>query len=141
MFAFDNGVHGYFGSKASDRTDPKRFGYYFYGSAGVIYMPNGLESQPYILRTPAWLPDEKHRWEKIEAPPDPADSNIDGRLVADARLVRDLLSAVEQKHDPVCSARDGRWTIEMALAIYQSQKTGARAEFPLKDRRHPLETI
>jgi len=63
MFAFDNGVHGYFGSKASDRTDPKRFGYYFYGSAGVIYMPNGLESLPYLLRTPAWMPDEKHRWE------------------------------------------------------------------------------
>ena len=31
--------------------------------------------------------------------------------------------------------------VEMALAIYQSQKTGARVEFPLKDRRHPLETL
>jgi predicted dehydrogenase len=141
MFAFNNGVHGYFGSKANDRTHPQRFGYCFYGSEGVIYMPNGLESQPYILRTPAWMPDEKHRWEKIEVPPDPADSKFDGRLLADARMVRDLLSAIEQKRDPVCSARDGRWTIEMTMAVYQSQKTRAPVEFPLKDRRHPLKTL
>ena len=141
MFAFDNGVHGYFGSKASPRTDPKRFGYYFYGSEGVIYMPNGLESEPYILRTPSWMPDAKHRWEKIEVPPDPADTKFDGRGLADARMVRDLLMAIEEKRDPVCSARDGRWTIEMALAVYQSQRAGAAAGFPLQDRRHPLETL
>ena len=141
MFAFDNGVHGYFGSKASDRTDPKRFGYFFYGSAGVIYMPNGLDTQPYILRTPAWIPDEKHRWEKIEAPPDSADRSFDGRGLADARMVRDLLEAIEQKRDPVCSARDGRWTVEMALGVYQSQNNGARVEFPLRDRRHPLAVL
>src|SRR5215471_8364747 len=93
MFVFDNGVHGYFGSKASSLTDPKRFGYYFYGSAGVIYLPNGLESEPYILRTASWMPDEKHRWEKIETPPDPADSKFDVRGIADARMVRDLLAA------------------------------------------------
>ena len=64
--------------------------------------------------------------------------SFSARSLADARMVRDLLSAIEQKHDPVCTPRDGRWTIEMAFAIYQSQKP--RAEFPLKDRRHPLET-
>jgi predicted dehydrogenase len=142
MFAFDGGVHGYFGSKANQRTHPKRFGYYFFGSEGVIYMPNALDSDPYILRSPAWMPDEQHRWEKIEAPAD-ADAKITGieRGHANARMVRDLLEAIDQKRDPVCSARDGRWTVEMVLSIYQSQRTGARVEFPLKDRRHPLELL
>ena len=118
---------------------PQAVWYYFYGSAGV---PNGLESQPYILRSPAWMPDERHRWEKIEAPPDPG-AEITGivRGQANARMVRDLLDASDQKRDPVCSARDGRWSVEMVLSIYQSQKTGARVEFPLKDRRHPLDPL
>lgn len=142
MFAFDGGVHGYFGSRANDRTHPKRFGYYFYGSAGVIYMPNAFESQPYILRSPAWMPDEQHRWEKIELLPNQGgESNVDGPKLANARMVRDLLEAIEQKRDPACSARDGRWTVEMVFSVYQSQKTGARVEFPLKDRGHPLETF
>jgi predicted dehydrogenase len=141
MFAFDGGVHGYFGSKANDGTHPNRFGYYFYGSKGVIYMPNGVDTQAQILRSPAWMPDEKRRWEKIEAPPEPHEIKVDGRGLADARMVRDLLEAIEQKRDPVCSARDGRWTVEMVLSLYQSQKSGARVEFPLKDRRHPLETL
>jgi len=142
MFAFDGGVHAYFGSKANPRTHLNRFGYYFYGSDGVIYMPNAYESQPYILRSPAWMPDEQHRWQRIDLPSHPGGENdAGGPEFANARLVRNLLEAIEQKRDSLCGARDGRWTVEMVVSIYQSQKTGARVEFPLKDRRHPLETL
>ena len=142
MFAFDDGVHGYFGSKANDKTDRKRFGMYFYGTKGVIYLPNGYNSQPLILRTPAWLPDEQHRWEKIDLTVG-RDTHVSatGLKLANMRMVEDLLQAMEQDRQPACSVYDGRWSIEMIVSIYESQRTGARVELPLKDRRHPLSRL
>ena len=144
VFGFDNGIHAYFGSKANDQTHRNRFGTWFYGSKGVIFMPNSIypEGQPYILRSPGWLPDEKHPWEKIVVPP-PAGGRFqaEGRGLANALLVDDLLYAIENGRKPICSEHDGRWGIEMITSVYQSQKTGARVELPLKDRRHPLETL
>ena len=72
--AFAGAIHAYFGSKASDRTDRKRFGLWIYGSKGVIHLPNDVypRGRPHILRSPGWLPDETHRWEPIEASPPPS---------------------------------------------------------------------
>ncbi len=142
MFAFDDGVHGYFGSKANDQTDRKRFGMYFYGTKGVIYLPNGHASQPLILRTPAWLPDEQHRWEKIELTVGrDTQGGATGFKLANMRMVEDLLQAIEQDRQSACSVYDGRWSIEMIVSIYESQRTGARVELPLRDRRHPLSRL
>jgi predicted dehydrogenase len=141
VFSFAGGIHAYFGSKASDRTDRKRFGLWLYGSKGVIHLPNDVypRGRPYILRSPGWLPDETHRWEPIEAQP-PAASRFraEGHTLGNALLVADLLEAIEQDRKPACSEQDGRWTIEMITSVYQSQKTGARVDLPLEDRRHPL---
>ena len=107
-------------------------------------MPNSIypNGQPYILRSPGWLPDEKHQWEKIEVPP-PSGGRFqaEGRGLANALLVDDLLNAIESDGKPVCSEHDGRWTTEMITSVYQSQKTRARVELPLKLRGHPLETL
>ena len=72
MFAFANGVHGYFASRSTDQTDPLRFGTWLYGSKGVLFLPNAIYPGGglYLLRSPAWLPDERNRWERIEAKPD-----------------------------------------------------------------------
>ena len=61
MFAFDNGVHAYFGSRASDRSGSSRFGTTIYGSKGVIELPNATypKGQPRFLRSHRWMPDEK----------------------------------------------------------------------------------
>jgi len=108
----------------------------------VIYMPNGVETQPYILRSPAWMPDERRRWEKIETPRDAGRwVKAEGRGLANARMVGDLLEAIEHGRDPVCNARDGRWSTEMIVSIYESQRTAGRVSFPLKERRHPLSRL
>jgi predicted dehydrogenase len=140
MYCFGNGVHGYFASKASDATSAARYGVTFYGSKGVIAFP--MDSypggNPSILRSASWLPEgEKIRWQRIEVPPE---EQVDTREKANAMMVADLLEAIEQDREPACSARDGRWSVEMVMGVYQSQKTGARVAFPLKDRRHPLAT-
>jgi predicted dehydrogenase len=139
MFAFGTGMHGYFGSKTSDVPAGVRYAVTFYGSKGVICFP--MDSYPggapFILRSSSWLPGRESRgWQNIEVP---AEEQVSSREQANAVMVADLLDAIEQDREPACSARDGRWTIEMAVGVYQSQKSGARVAFPLKDRRHPLE--
>lgn len=144
MFAFSNGVHGYFASRATTQTDPLRFGMWIYGSKGVLFLPMGIypDGALYKLSSPAWLPDERNRWERVEVVPDAATRTLAakaGKETANALMVSDLLRAVEQNGKPCCDELDGRWTIEMIHGIYQAQKTGLRVTFPLKSRSHPLE--
>ena len=49
-------------------------------------------------------------------------------------MAADLLDALERNGQPICSARDGRWAVEMVAGIYQSQLAQARASFPLTKR-------
>ena len=53
-------------------------------------------------------------------------------------MAADLLDAIEKNRDPICSARDGRWTIEMVTGIYQSSLKRMPVTFPLADRHSPL---
>lgn len=52
--------------------------------------------------------------------------------------IRSLVRAIETNSATVCSGEDGRWAVEMVAAVYESQRTGARVNFPLKDRSNPL---
>jgi predicted dehydrogenase len=143
MFAFADGVHAFFASRAVKDTDPLRFGTWLYGSKGVIFLPNAIYPGGglYVLRSAAWLPDAKHQWEQIEAKPDLAGQGISthgDHEVANALMVADLLRAIEGGGKPCCNEEDGRWTIEMVHSIYQAQKAGDRVKFPLVSRAHPL---
>ena len=142
MFAFDNGVHAYFGSRASDRSGSSRFGTTIYGSKGVIELPNATypKGQPRFLHSHRWMPDEKRTWQPIEASP-AVQLPAEERQLSNALMVHDLLEAIEQDREPVSSARDGHWSTEMIVSVYESQKREARVDLPLKDRRHPLETL
>lgn len=143
MFAFDGGVHGYFASRASDKTDPLRFGTWIYGSKGVLFLPFGIypDGGLYVLRSPAWLPDEKTRWERVEVKADLSGQGIGGAQkgqIANALMVADLLPAIEGNGKPCCDEDDGRWTIEMVHGVYRAQQSGDRVSFPLRSRNHPL---
>ena len=143
MFAFTKGVHAYFSSRASSQTDPLRFGTWLYGSKGVIFLPMAIypDGALYMLRSPAWLPDERNRWQRIDVPLDAATQAIAskaGRETANALMVADLLRAVEEDGKPCCNEHDGRWTIEMVHGVYQAQRSGGRVDFPLKSRTHAL---
>src|ERR1035441_5705773 len=135
MFMFANGVHGYFASKASDVQTGKRCGVTLYGSKAVAYLPLDVAPSPapYVLRNAAWVGEGKSdSWERIGYPPGGMPLT---REQANIWMAADLLCAIEQHREPVCSARDGRWAIEMATGIYQSSLGGQRVSFPLTDRR------
>ncbi len=130
MLSFDHGVHGYFGSTAGTQTNGPRFGFTVYGTKGVMFLPLSFDQSgdpPAILRSPNWRGGE---WTRI-APP------VETRAEANASMVRDLLDAIEKGREPACSAVDGRWTVEMVTAVYQSQLSRRPVDLPLLDRHSP----
>jgi predicted dehydrogenase len=132
MFSFGMGAHGYLASKATDVQTGKRFGFTLYGSKGVIHLPSG--GTPRLLRSEAWIGGENPTaWETIES-----GEKADTHEQTSSRMAADLLDAIEQKREPICSARDGLWTVEMVTGIYQSSFSGKQISFPLVDRRSPL---
>jgi len=46
-------------------------------------------------------------------------------------VYRDMLRVLEQRGEPVCSAREGRRALELVLGIYESAATGKPVRFPL----------
>jgi predicted dehydrogenase len=50
----------------------------------------------------------------------------------------DLIRAIEDDRQPVSSVYDARLTQEMIEGIYAADLAGGRADFPLRDRAHPL---
>lgn len=58
--------------------------------------------------------------------------------VANRYAAWDLCNAIREQRQPRSSVYDARITLEMIYAVYASQLTGKRIEFPLKDRKHPL---
>jgi len=133
MFCFPGNLHAYFGSKPGQDQSGRRFGITLYGSRGVIFVPLfDVPSAPaYLLRNPAWVGDGNHRWERIDYP---AGTEVSTRGAINQIMARDLLDAVEQDREPLCGARDGRWTVEMVAGVYQSQFARRPVDFPLTNR-------
>ena len=86
--------------------------------------------------SPTWLPDPKGaQWTVIASPnePDTAKEALGNRLIA-----QDLVRAIETNTQPKCGMHDGRWTIEMIVATYESQRLNKPVDLPLTNRQHPL---
>lgn len=132
MFGFPGGVHAYFASKSNDVATGRRFGVSLYGSRGFLFVPlNAVPSdEPYHLDNPAWVPEKGEPWLRVPY----AEGKPTDRHFANRAMALDLLQAIETGREPLCGARDGRWTIEMVTGIYESQWSGARTRFPLSRR-------
>jgi hypothetical protein len=133
MFRFDHGLHGYFGSHASDDHTGGRFGVTLYGTSGLVFLPLfAVPSEPpYLLRAERWVSDGKVPWTRVDYP---AGSAVPAREEANRVMALDLLEAIETNRHPICSAMDGCWTIEMVAGVYQSQFARSPISFPLNRR-------
>ncbi len=133
MFAFRDGLTGYFGSKRSSETSGKRYGLDLYGSRGIIAVRAGMIPRIWYTESVSWTAS---KWKPF--PLEPLTLPLT-RLESVHLLVRDLVEAIEQDREPAASGRTARWTIEMAMSLYESQRQGRRVAFPLEFRGHPLE--
>jgi predicted dehydrogenase len=140
MYGLPDGVTGYFGSHRNAGGSPPRFGVQIFGSQGVIEILTGYLPDAHFLPDPSWSPGRSSaKWIPISSAgvgkPEPlTGDNHTGNLVA----CRDLIDAIEQDRLPECNVLEGRMTVEMIAAVFESHLAGGPVKIPLKSRRNPL---
>lgn len=132
MFAFGGGLTGYFASKRSPETTGRRFGIDLYGSAGIVAIRAGHVPEIQLCPSPVWTGEP---WKRLEEPAGTAPRDVNA---ANHLLLDDLIGAIEAGREPRAGGRAARWAVEMAHALYASQRSGARVAFPMRRREHPL---
>ncbi|MBC7855165.1 MAG: Gfo/Idh/MocA family oxidoreductase [Pirellulaceae bacterium] len=142
MYGMDGGATAYFGSKRN--ANGGRFGLTIYGSRGVVEILTGTLPSVQFLPDPAWSAGRSGKaWIPISSagvgkPETLKDSSADaGNHLA----VLDLIAAIEQDRDPECSLEEGKTTIEMICAVFESQRTDGPVQWPLKTRVNPLSLL
>jgi len=143
MYGFDRGIVGTFSSQRSERRqgEDDRFGLQILGSRGVIQLTTGSLPPVFFLADPGWFPARsKAAWQEITSAglgkPEPLKDGGLGQ--GNIWIVRDLLDAIAKDRQPRSSMYDGRASLEMIMAVYESQRVGRAVELPLKNRQHPL---
>ncbi len=132
-FAFRSGVSGFFDSRRDQAGSSERYGMEIVGSEGTISLRGGTASNVAIYPYPLWAPtNTSQKWEQLKLDDTPLHT---GNQIA----IVDLIDAVENDREPISSGRAAVAALEMILGTYESQITGARVLFPMKNRKHPLE--
>ncbi len=140
MYGMDDGVTAYFASTRNMGVGG-RFGLQIFGSEGIIEILSGYLPAVNYLPDPNWSPGRGDaKWVPVSSAgigqPEPLP---DGGLHAGNVLAcQDLLAAIEEDRLPECSVYEGRATIEMIAAVFESHRQNARVELPLKNRKNPL---
>ena len=144
-FLFDHGVVGAFASFRAGRGMHRQMGIELVGTSGLISLRGGpTTGQPLLInRRPELDPGVESHWEAVPVPPPDAEALGDTEGAADVRqllhttMTRDLIQAVEQDRRPVCDAIDGRWIIEMVMAVHEAGLSQQTVRFPLQMRENP----
>ncbi len=149
-FAFDHAVTGTFSSIRSPENSQRAIGLELVGTEGIISLRGaGAVSTRRLHMTTeaAGDPAEVSPWRRIVVPgADLGTANgprddTEGWRLSHARMIDDLHDAIRDERDPMCSAIDGRWTIEMVMGVHQAGLSGERVEFPLAQRDNPYASL
>ena len=144
-YLFDHGVIGTFSSVRTARGMHRAFGLELVGTEGLFSMRSHPQHGRELLinRRPVDDPGIDSGWEPVDAP------DLDAAAIGDSEgtahelqllqtsMTLDLLRAVEENRRPVCDAIDGRWTVEMVLAVHEAGLTQQTVRFPLQTRDNP----
>lgn len=144
MYGLPGKVTGYFSTLRARHGASARFGLHVYGTKGVLAITAG-SLLAWYLDDPSWLPGQGGRgWVPVTSAgigrPEPLKNERVGSL-GNRRIALDLIRAIETDTQPRGSAYDGRWALEMIMAVYESHRLGGPVALPLKNRRHPLELL
>lgn len=139
---------GYFGSsRPKDPADRnRRFSFFVYGTKGVIEIRHGWLGPTLWMTEPSWTnADRQTPWKKITSAgvdqPEPLSAK-GGLHEANRLIVQDLIRSIENDTQPKCSVYDGRASLEMILAVYDSAKKNAPVNLPMIERKnHPLKDL
>jgi hypothetical protein len=142
-FELKDGLVAYFDSMKEAGVKEAAFGLQIIGTKGIIDFRIDKEPLAQLLPGNPFQPGDKPRtWVPITTggvgQPEPVPGM--GKQVATHETAgRDLISAIQENRAPLCDVLQGRQTIEMVSAVFESHRLGgARVTFPLKTRVNPL---
>jgi predicted dehydrogenase len=141
LYGLDGGATAHFDSIRDAGGKRSRFGFWVYGTEGVIRMTTGYLPETYILDDPLWSPGRSgKRWLPVtSAGVDQPEPLTDGGLHAGNVLaVKDLIAAIEENREPVSNITEARTAVEMIAAVFESHRTGGLVALPLENRQNPL---
>lgn len=142
-FETERGVPAFFDSLQNAGNAAAGFGLQLIGAQGIIDLRIDQGVLAHLVPGSPFRPTSQPRpWLAVSTAgvdqPEPiADlgRQVSGHLLA----ARDLIAAIRDDRPPLCSAEDGRQTVEMITAVFQSHcRHGRRVTFPLSDRGNPL---
>jgi hypothetical protein len=112
-----------------------------YGSKGIVEYLTGYLPAVYFLPDPGWSPGRSGaKWQRVTSAgvgvPEPIKAG--GIPNGNVAAIKDLISAIEENRQPLCSMYEARSVIEMIMAVFESQRLGKPVSFPLENRKHPL---
>ncbi|MDZ4403062.1 Gfo/Idh/MocA family oxidoreductase [Prosthecobacter sp.] len=142
-FAMDSGVNVTFRSRVGLEKAAGPFGMEIIGTRGIVRLNSGFAPGISLLKEPNRAATTRaENWQDWTGGVDPAtETTYEGLTGYDAshrRVVRDWLNAIDEKREPLGSGERAMKAIEMAHGVFQAGITGARVEFPLVKRTHPL---
>jgi predicted dehydrogenase len=140
QFAFPNGVHATFTSRAGNRALAEPWGMELVGTKGAVKIQPDILPKVYALKRGIWTTQGKtNEWRPLDQDPTlglPASEKTVAR--ANERVVDDWLAAIAEQREPICSGSAGMKALEMAMAVFAAGLARRRVEFPLENRQHPL---
>ncbi|MEZ0277477.1 MAG: gfo/Idh/MocA family oxidoreductase, partial [Roseimicrobium sp.] len=113
------------------------------GTEGIIDLRTDAEPAAQLFAGSPFRPtNEPRAWVPITSAgvgkPEPA-ANIKDLVAGHLLPAQDLIAAIKEDREPLCSASDGRVIIEAISAVFESHRLGGqRVALPLKTRVNPL---
>jgi predicted dehydrogenase len=142
-FEMETGVPAFFDSIHDAGTKQAGFGLQIIGTKGIIDLRIDEDPLAHLLYGSPFYPDlDPRAWLPIST----AGVGVKepqagiGKLVMEHVVgAQDLVAAMRQNRLPLCNMHDGRTTVEMISAVFESHRlNGQRVTFPLKTRENPL---
>ena len=142
MYRLPGGAVAYFQSVRNAGGSPSRYGLQIYGSRGIVELVEGTLPTVKYLADPSWSPGRSGaQWQDVSSAgigqPEPL-TGADYRA-RHLLAIRDLIGAIEQpERQPLGSVYEARGSMEMIVAVFESQRVGGPVTLPLKNRDNPL---
>ncbi len=142
-FETESGVSVFFDSVANAGGKNAGFGLHLIGTNGVIDFRMDSTPIAHLLAGNPFAPmNEPRTWTPISSAgvgqPEPI-AALKDQVMQHLVAGRDLIAAMRENREPLCSARDGRVIVEMITAVFESQRlNGQRVTFPLQTKENPL---
>lgn len=142
-FELAGGPPAFFDSIQKAGTNEAGFGVQVIGTKGIIDLRVDREPLAHYRKgSPFDARAASEPWQPLTSggigAPEPI-AKLGDDLAKHHTAGRDLVTAIREDREPLCSGEEGRLTIEMICAVFESHRQGgARVAFPLQERGNPF---